>query len=772
MTERTNWDAFFDPQLVCVVGASADPARIGGRLVRYSIESGFGGRIVPVNPHRDSIFGLPAVPSLAKLDEPPDWVVVAVPGEGVPEVVAQAGELGASNVLVVAAGFAEVGEVGRQHELVTIARRYGMRLLGPNSNGFMNVATGAFFAFTPVIDSARPVPGELAIVTQSAALGTYLLNHCRTTGMGVRHWVHTGNEADTTLLEVTRALAGRGQVRAIALCVEVLRDLETLRATLQALAAAGIAVGVLQAGTSPAGKRASQAHTAALIGAESELLADLFTDAGAYAAGSIGKLADFLQAAVRYPDLPAQPRIGLVTTSGGVGVLAADALAADRLPMPTLSPALQRQIRSYAPFSHPANPVDTTAQVINQPDAMPRIIGDCLNSGELDLLGVFVAHGLAGLHDRTLRQLIDLGQQRGGEAGTAGPALVAVGLLSPDAAHAVQRCGIAVFPEPAALSAALRAYLDSSGRRAVFLARQRPVAGESAPGGPVPGEPVPGGPVPVPAGALPAIGPGPGGLDEWSAKALLRGLGATVVPGRLVNTPAEAVAAAEQLGYPVVLKLSSQRLPHKAARGGVRLDLWTRAAVRAAFGALTELADELAREQAAGPAAELAGEATGGPAAELTGEPARLLVERQAAGPELFVGAVRHDRLGVLVGIGPGGSGVEQARAVRWRWAPIAPEDVRAASGVGALVDVMVRLVADPALGVHTVETNPVILTGDGQALVADALIERSTPEDAAPYWPVVAQGATADADARSQRAGGAGAATPTARLSTGEGDR
>jgi acyl-CoA synthetase (NDP forming) len=704
MSRDAGWDAFFEPRLVCVVGASADPSRIGGRLVRYSTEAGYTGRVVPVNPHHRSVFGLPAVPSLSKVDTPPDWVVVAVSAGQVPEVVEQAGEIGARNVAVVASGFAEVGPAGAelQRQLRATARRYGMRLLGPNSNGFMNPHTGAFFAFTPVIDSARPAAGELAIVTQSAALGTYLLNCCHRAGLGVRHWVHTGNEADTTLLEVAAALARRGEVRAIALCVEVLRDLPALHGTLHALAGAGIPVGVLPAGSSPAGRRASQAHTAALIGDEAGLLADLFAHGGAQVCGSIGALADFLQVAVNYPDLPEQPRTGLVTTSGGVGVLAADAFAADRLPMPVLSGPVQERIRSYAPFVHPANPVDTTAQVINEPDTFPRILLDCLDSGELDLVTVFVAHGLAGMRDRTLRQLVEVAERRGGNAGRTGPRLAAVGILSPEAARELQRRGVAALSEPATLSRAVRGRLDSAARQTALLAAPEPPATSEPPASPEP-----------PDGRL---------LDEWSAKQLLRQLGATVVPGRLVSSSDDAVAAAGELGYPVVLKLSSAWLPHKAAAGGLRLHLWTPEAVRTAY------QDLAARGR------------------DLPGEPARLLLERQESGPELFVGCVRHPRLGRLVGIGPGGSGVEQTRAVRWHWAPVRAADVIAASpaagdrhatAVARLTGSMLRLLdragpGGPAgPGIHTVEVNPVILTAGGGAVVADALVALTGSEQA-----------------------------------------
>jgi hypothetical protein len=266
---------------------------------------------------------------------------------------------------------------------------------------------------------------------------------------------------------------------------------------------------------------------------------------------------------------------------------------------------------------------------------------------------------------------------------------------------------VAALSEPAVLSRAVRGRLDSAARQAALLAAPEPPATS---GPPATGPPASTGP---PDGRL---------LDEWSAKQLLRQLGAAVVPGRLVSSPGDAVAAAGELGYPVVLKLASAWLPHKAAGGGLRLHLWTPEAVRTAY------QDLAARGR------------------DLPGEPARLLLERQESGPELFVGCVRHPRLGRLVGIGPGGSGVEQTRAVRWHWAPVRAADVAAASpaaggphaaAVARLTGRMLRLL-DPDRGrpggpwpcIHTVEVNPVILTEGGGAVVADALVALAGPEE------------------------------------------
>jgi acyl-CoA synthetase (NDP forming) len=704
------WDSFLSPRTVAVVGASGDPHRIGGRLVRYSLESGYRGRVIPVNPNRSSVFDIPTIAGLGDFEgDGPDWVVVALPRDKVLGAVEEAGRVGARNVAVVAAGFAEQDEVGRQLqvELRGITSRYGMRLLGPNSNGFMNVHDAAFFAFTPVIDSARPLPGDIAVITQSAAIGTYLVNWFHTLGLGIRYWLHTGNEADVTVLELARAIAEREEVGALALCFETVRDLPDLRDTLALLASKQLPTGVLHAGVSETGKRASAAHTAALIGDEAEVITDLCASGGAFVAPSIGALANFIQVAVNHPRLPHSPRLGLVTTSGGVGVLMADAVDTVGLRMPALSQQLQEHITSYAPFAHVANPVDTTAQVINEPGAFERIVRDCVGSGQLDLVSVFIAHGLAGAKDSTLRQVVSVAETTAA-GGANHDGLTAMGVFSTEAARALQAAGVSVFPEPAVLAGAVQGYGEARRRQLEFGQKQLSDGQEPAPLQPAQRE------------LLDAMTADAGGglVDELDAKQLLAAGGADVVAGSVVGSADQAVVAAEALGYPVVMKVVSRSIPHKHAQGALRLGLTTGAAVVAAFTELQVLVDAVSRDGASR---------------------ARILVEQQVSGSEVFLSCVTHDELGMVIALGSGGSDIESRRDVRWLWPSVAPEEMAAvldhggpgairlsaghASGLALLAGSMARLCAQ-ASRLRTLEINPVMLTADGRVVVVDALID------------------------------------------------
>lgn len=706
---QAGWDSFLDPGKVCVVGASSDPRRIGGRLVRYSLESGFAGTVIPVNPKHSSVFGVPAVPSLSDVvGGPPDWVVVALSRERVLPVVREAASIGTRNVAIVSAGFAEQDDEGRclQVAVRQCALDHGMRLLGPNSNGFMNPASGAFFAFTPVIDSARPVAGDVAVITQSAAIGTYLVNWFRTLGLGIRHWVHTGNEADVTVLDVARGVAGRPGVRAVALCIETVRDLEMLRETLDVLAEADLPVGLLHSGTSETGKRASAAHTAALIGDETSMITGLAVDAGAFPASSVRELANFLQLAVNRPHVSRRPRVGFVTTSGGVGVLMADALDTQDLPMPRLSDRLRSQIETYAPFAHTDNPVDTTAQVINQPGSFEQILVDCATSGELDIVAVFIAHGQAGEQDPTLKQVVSVATRIDPSARSS---LAAVGVFSEGAAAALQRQGVCGFAEPVDLAHALRAYGDADHSRRNFVERGRSDALRTPRQSAI-------------AHHLRQLPPS-GFVDEVDVKDLLASFGVLVPQGAVVADPDEAVAAAALIGGPVAMKVVSPAMPHKAAVGGLLLDLRDPAAVADGFRHLDQIGRRVVGD---------------------TGY--RILVERQTTGPEVFLSATRHPGLGLVVAMGPGGTGVEDRRDVGWSWPPVGPEQAARAlapslPGEGAvtaaapLVTELVAVLVDLMLAaprIRTIELNPVMIASDGPVVV-DALAEVDPLDESGP---------------------------------------
>ena len=229
-----------NPRSVAVIGASDDALRIGGRPIAYMRSQGFSGRLMPVNPNRTQIQGLPAFASVAALPETPDVAIVAVAAHLAPQVVADLGARGTPAAIVFSAGFAEMGEDGErlQRRMVEAARAHGVRLLGPNSLGVLNPRIGFYGSFSSVVEMGFPKPGRVGIASQSGAYGSHILGIAREFGIGVSSCVMSGNECDISLGDLVQAFVNDGDTDVIAVYSEGIRDGARL---LEALEAARLA---------------------------------------------------------------------------------------------------------------------------------------------------------------------------------------------------------------------------------------------------------------------------------------------------------------------------------------------------------------------------------------------------------------------------------------------------------------------------------------------------------------------------------------------------
>jgi acetate---CoA ligase (ADP-forming) len=687
--------AFFDPDSVAVIGASADENRIGGRPVYYLNQAGYSGRVFPVNPHRTEIQGHQAYPSLREVPQRPDLAVVALPRDGVLSVVRDCVALQVPAVTIFSSGFAEVDDVGRalQASLAEAVRGTRTRILGPNTNGTMAPRRGLYACFTPLLQRGFPSPGSVAILTQSAALGTYLLDQCRERGIGIAYWAHTGNEADLDLLDVFSFAVEDDNVRMVMVTSEVLRAPQRLRRALRRAAARGVLVAVLQVGQSAVGGIAAASHTGALVGAQSTVTRGLLRQGGAVLAKSMRELVDIAEAHGRLGRLPGA-RVGILTPSGGIGIMLADALEGTGVDLPRFSPALQERLVAAAPFCHPGNPVDITAQIINEPARFEAVLTLMAESGELDAIISFLPVGSE--RDPLTRQLVAVASRaRGAESPVR---FGAVGTIEPAAFGLLHEAGIGIWAEPDDLRVAMAAIARAAS---------------------------------APLGDMAPIIPGTSGLasrlaraatagvvGELDSKDLLRQRGLCVVPDAAVATAAAAASAADAIGYPVALKLHAPGLAHKARVGGVKLALASRAEVIAA-----------AESILASPAA------TAG---------ATLLVEPMLAGIELFVGAIATEQYGPLSLCGLGGGNVEHQGRVAYRYLPLAEADLTdmlAETGVLPLLEatgraqtvrqhlhrimtVLQELLIEGGGALRAVDLNPVIVGARGECTILDALFE------------------------------------------------
>ncbi len=686
------------PRSVAVIGASDEPTRIGGRPIAYMLEKRFAGRLLPVNPKRETVQGLPCFPTIAALPETPDVAIVAVPAAAAVETVAALASRGVKGAIVLTAGFAEMNAAGAaaQAEMVALARAGGMRLLGPNCLGLFNARLGYYPTFSAALETGFPLPGRIGIASQSGAYGTHVFAIARGRGLGTPLCITTGNESDVTVGEVIGWLAEDPDTDVIAAYAEGIREAASFLAALDAARAARKPVVLMKVGRSALGQAAAQSHTASIAGDDAVTDAVL-AEFGVVRAETTEQMLDIAHAATKRI-YPARNTLGVITVSGGAGVLISDAAATLGLPMPEMPERAQAALRALVPFSAPRNPVDCTAQVLN----------------DLSLVGRFTESMVA---DGGYASVLAFFSQTGGAASIA-PKLRAE-LNAVRSAHPDRLFVLSVVADPERVSAyeedGFLVFEDPSRAVTAIAAMGRFGAAFVAP----PAKPPPRGP----RIALPAVTP-----DEAEAKRLLAEAGIVCVPERVAKSADAAIAAAEALGFPVVMKILSSDILHKSEIGGVLLDIRDPAAVRAGFSTL------IARAQAARPEARIEGV---------------LVAKAMAGGVECLLGVHRDPVFGPIAAFGLGGIFVEVLRDVVFHRCPFGVEvaegmirSVRAAplllgargrpaADIAALARMLSALSvfaseaeADPAgKRLRAIDLNPVFALPEG-AFAADAVIE------------------------------------------------
>jgi acetate---CoA ligase (ADP-forming) len=684
-------DPLLRPRSIAIIGASDDPTRIGGRPLAYLRQRGFAGAIWPVNPNRPQVQGLPAFADVAALPDAPDAAVIAIPGEGAIAAVAQLAARGCKAGIVFTAGFAEIGPEGAamQDRLVAAARTQGMRLVGPNCLGLFNAAHGYFPIFSASFENGWPKPGRLGIISQSGAYGSHLFAAARDRGIGTPVLATTGNEADLHLADFIEWMAAAEEVEVIAAYAEGIRDGARFCAALEAARKARKPVALMKVGRSAVGAAAAQSHTASIAG-DDRVMDAVLGDLGVHRARTTEELLDICYVAQKRI-YPARNTLGVVTISGGAGVLMADAAEAVGLPMPPMPAAAQARLRSLVPFASPRNPVDCTAQAFND----MKVVGQFAESmaedgGYASLIAFFTQWGaspsMAPRLRAELKQVLDRHPDR----------LFVLSIIAPpERIREWEDDGFLVMEDPSRAVVALAA-MGRFGDAFSAVPTEIPPLREIA---------------------LPATAP-----DEAEAKRILAAAGVPMVPERVCASADDAAKAARELGFPVVAKILSPDILHKSEIGGVLLDLDDEAAVREGFATLMQRAARHA------------------PAARITG----VLVAKQVTGAvEMVVGLVRDPVFGPVVMVGLGGVFVEIFRDVAFARCPVDEEKatrmIRSLRGFPLLDGARGRPKADlPAMAravaamsrlgaaapsLLSAEVNPLLVLPEG-ALAADAVIE------------------------------------------------
>jgi acetyl coenzyme A synthetase (ADP forming)-like protein len=624
-------DAILRPRSVAVLGASRTRGTLAAEVFHNLLRGGLQGAVYPVNPRAAVVQSVRAYATIDDVPEVVDLAVIVLPAAQVAEAVEACGRRGVRGVLVISAGFAEVGEAGaaRQAAVTESLRRWGMRMVGPNCLGVMNTdpAVRLDATFAPGV----PSRGPLAISSQSGALGLAILEQAEELGVGVSMFVSVGNKADVDGSDLVEYFATDPASRVILLYLENLGDparfLDVTRR-----AARERPVIAVKSGRTEAGARAASSHTGALAGADVAVDA-LLRQAGVIRTDTIDELFDVAMLLAHQP-VPQGRRVAILTNAGGPGIMATDACESRGLEVVALHPDTEAALRAFLPpEASVRNPVDMIAS------ASAESYGRALRLLQADphvdaLLVLFVPPVVT--HAADVAEAIR-GAARAGEKPIATCFMGRHGV--PEALRTLREGHFPsyAFPEGAARALAHAARYGAWRRR--------------------------------PEGAVPAldgvdretarrlVDDAPAGwLSPAAVRALLTCYGIPTLPQADADTPDDAAEAAAHLGFPVALKLRSARITHKSDVGGVALNLRDREGVRAAFATM-----------AAGLAAQGLGDAMDGV----------TLQGMAPKGVETFVGLTRSPAHGALVAFGAGGVHVEVWRDVTFGVAPLRDVDAR-----------------------------------------------------------------------------------------------
>lgn len=689
----TDLSPLLDPKIVAVIGASDNPHRIGGRALAYMLERKFEGELLPVNPNRDRVQGLKAYGSITDVVSVPDIAIIALPAPLVPDTIDQLIERGTKSAVIFSSGFGEVGEAGAtlQEEVYAKCRAGGIRLLGPNSLGLYNVRTNFWGTFTISLELGWPQVGRIGIASQSGAYGSYMSAASVKRGLGNSVFVATGNEADITTADAIGWMAEDENTDVIISYIEGIKDGPRLIAALEKARDAKKPVFMMKAGRSKLGAKAAQTHTASLVG--NDAVADaVFQDLGVVRVKNTQQVLDYAEAAGSRI-YPANNTLGVLTISGGAGILIADDAEKLSLPMPEMPESAQKNIKEMLSFAAARNPVDCTAQVLNDLSLVGKFGIQMIESGGYKSLLIFFGHagGAKSILSDLRAELRRISQ-------AAPDCLCFFSVLaSEEMITQFREDGFLVYDDPSRAVEAIAAM----GRLGDAFATP-PSKNQLD---------------------IPVITQLHKTPNEVEAKNIFAKAGICVPAETLCTTVAEVEAAAKITEFPVVMKIVSKDILHKTEIGGVATGVATIVEARKAFEQL------IANVYAARPDASIDGV---------------LVAEQVPGGVECIMGVMLDPVFGPVAMFGLGGVYVEILNDVVLRQCPFNKESaleligrirgidlLRGTRGqppvnLDALAEMLSRLsLLACSLGENlvSIDVNPVIATADG-AWAVDAVIE------------------------------------------------
>jgi acetate---CoA ligase (ADP-forming) len=700
-------DTFFCPDSIALIGASRDQEKIPGRLLSMLRKNEFPGEIYPINPNYGDIEGVKCYPSIADVGQPIDLAIVMIPARAVLGALEQCAAAGVRNAVIISSGFAEEGgdSAAMQDAIAALAKSTGMRISGPNAEGFYSEVQRVAATFSPTVDvkpNEQPLIAtrrRIGIVAQSGGIGFAIYHRARALGIALSYVISAGNESDLGAGEFFEYMVQDSSTDVILLFIEGIRDVDKFLTAARRAAETGKPVIVTKVGRSGAGERAAASHTASMAGWSAAYDA-VFAKYGFIVSNDLDEAVTIAAVLTTNP-LPKGDRVAVLTVSGGAGIWGADTVSMQGLQVPELSETIQAEISALLPsYGATRNPIDVTAQGVHS-GGLQRSIDLLDVSDEVD--AILVVLSLSSdtrmpFKQAELKPVID--------AQNRPVVFYSYTLPSDFARKELAKSGVVVLSGLTHAGVAMRKILE----RAKF--KLAPLADPAA---------LP--PRDLSAHLTSAT------LSESDSKTLLREAGIALPDEVLVVEKSALDDAIARVGFPLVMKIQSRDIPHKSEVGGVRVNISTKGEVFLAFEALL---DNARRHR---------------PEAAIQG----VLVSPMAKkGVEIILGTLQDKTFGPMIMVGLGGVTTELFRDVIYRPAPVSATEaiamlaeLKAApllngfrgatkadiSAASQLISQVSVLAAQHAREISEIEINPVLVHPEGQGVtIVDALVVPGGP--------------------------------------------
>jgi acyl-CoA synthetase (NDP forming) len=706
---RISVERLLHPQSVAVFGASEDLGKFGGRIIHFLTRHGFGGTVYPINLHRAEIAGHKAYPRISEVPKAPDVAIIAVPAARLLDTVREAADVGVGCCVIISTGFAEASERGaaQQAELVELAAKSGMRIVGPNCLGLIVPHHRMALCSSVVLNTESLGDGFIGLVSQSAGLMVSVFDRSKTDGIGLRYAISVGNQSDLETCDFLEFMIDDPQTKAICVYIEGVLDASRFRHAARACRSAGKPLLAIKTGRTEAGVVAAKSHTASLAGSWPAFEA-VCHEEGVVLARDPDDMMRAAHLLASYRGTRPGGRVGVLSSTGGGASTASDRIVEVGLRLAPLTEVTRDELASMLLPPQVRNPVDLGGRAVPQD---VEIAGDCTRVLFAD---PNVDYGLAFLMSMPFYLKRTMAVAEAALASGKPVAIVCTPGAAADPARAeLRKLGLIVYDSFEQALRVLSLVADHDRLRAA--AAPLPVRPTQLPG----------------RDAIAAIAAG--AQTESEVKRLLGEYGISVAREINATTAEGAADAAEQLGFPVVVKVISRSIVHKSDVGGVRVGLTDRASLLAA---VRDIEQSVMRAV---------------PGAHIEGYSVQEMVRGEA---ELIVGVRRDEQFGPVVIVGLGGIAVEILNDVAIATAPVAAQRVhqllatlrtaplfRGARGrapldvdaIAAAVERVSWLATDLGTRLIDLEVNPLIVRAQGGGVVAVDARATFAPTEASP---------------------------------------